>query len=251
MNLLEIEDLFVEADGKELLRNVNLIIPEGEVHALLGQNGSGKTSLMMTIMGFSGYDITRGRIRFKGQDISDLSITQRAKLGIGISQQRPPTIQGVTLRNVLEHANKRSKLSFNIMELAREAQMQCFLDRNIHEGLSGGEIKRSELLQLLVTSPIFSMMDEPDSGLDVEALSIVGGLIHRLFSMDERCPAQQKTGLIITHSCNILKHLPVDKAHIMHKGVIGCSGNPTIILDILAASGYEACIRCMETREGV
>jgi len=248
-NILEIRDLCVEAGGKPLLDHLSLAIPEGEVHALLGQNGSGKTSLMMTIMGFTNYHVTRGQILFRGREINELNVGERARLGIAIAQQRPPTINGVTLRSVVRYALKNApNPEAKLEELAQAAQVEPFLDRNINDGLSGGEIKRAELMQLLALSPAFAMMDEPDSGVDIEALALVGSLINRLFSPDETRPVKRKAGLIITHSGNILQHLHIDKAHIMYNGAIGCSGNPSIMLEQIAKCGYEECVRCMRTR---
>jgi len=245
-NILEIRDLSVRAGEKVLLSHLNLAVPDGEVHALLGQNGSGKTSLMMTIMGFSGYEVTRGEILFKGQNITEMDVCERARLGIAIAQQRPPTIPGVTLRRILTYALRNTKNpEEKLAELAKAARMEPFLDRSINDGLSGGEIKRAELLQLLAISPAFSMMDEPDSGVDIEMLALVGELISRLFSLDEKRRAKRKAGLIITHSGNILKYTNIDKAHVMHSGSIGCSGNPAIILEQIGRYGYEECIRCM------
>jgi Fe-S cluster assembly ATP-binding protein len=248
-NILEINDLCVEASGEPLLNHLNLAIPEGEVHALLGQNGSGKTTLMMAIMGFSGYKIKSGQILFRGREINELNVCERARLGIAIAQQRPPTIRGVTLRSVVSYALRNEPdAQERLAELAAATRMETFLDRSVNDGLSGGEIKRAELLQLLAMEPAFSMMDEPDSGVDIEALSLVGGLISRLYSPDEKRPAKRKAGLIITHNGNILKYLQIDKAHIMHNGSIGCSGNPAIMLEQIAKNGYEECIRCMVTR---
>jgi Fe-S cluster assembly ATP-binding protein len=248
-NILEIRDLCVQAGEKQLLHHLDLVVPNGEVHALLGQNGSGKTSLMMTIMGFSGYKVTQGQIIFKGQDITELDICERARLGIAIAQQRPPTINGVKLRSILSYTLRDEPDPEAVMnQLASASQMEPFLDRSINDGLSGGEIKRAELLQLLSMSPAFSMMDEPDSGIDIEALALVGKLINRLFSSDAARPAKREAGLIITHSGNILNYLNIDKAHVMHEGYIGCSGNPAIILDTISKHGYEECVRCIGGR---
>jgi len=246
-NILEIINLSVKVAGKELLHGLNLSIPEGEVHALLGQNGSGKTSLMMAIMGFPGYEISEGQILFEGRDITGLGLTERARLGIGIAGQRPPTIPGVKLRDVLEYI-LRDNPSFaeEIDELAKACKMETFLDRDIHEGLSGGEIKRAEVLQLLASKPLFSMLDEPDSGLDIEAMSSVGELMNRVFSDDDLHPAKRKAGLIITHNGQILNHVHVDKAHILLNGKIACSSNPRIMMETVSQRGYEACIRCMK-----
>lgn len=246
-NILEIKDLCIQVEGKDLLHNLNLTIPEGEVHALLGMNGSGKTSLMMAIMGFSDYKVTNGKIFFEGKDITELDITERAKLGIGIAQQRPPAIRGVKLRDVMDYTVKNNlQQADQVFKLVEAAGMQNFLDRDINAGLSGGEIRRAELLQLLIIRPIFSMMDEPDSGVDLESLNRIGELINMLFS-DDRChPAKRRAGLIITHNGSVLNSVNVDKAHIMLNGQIGCTGNPRIILDTISKCGYEECVRCMQ-----
>ena len=248
-NILEINDLCVKINDKTILDHLNLSIPDGEVHALFGQNGSGKTTLMMTIIGFSGYEITSGQMLFKGQDITSLDVSQRARLGMAIAQQRPPTVFGVKLRAILGYILKDAEHPQERMaELAASAKMEEFLDRSIHDGLSGGEIKRAELLQLLAMQPDFAMMDEPDSGIDIEALHLIGNLINQLFSPDEHHPAKRKAGLIITHNGNILKQLHIDKGHVMHNGSIGCSGNPEIILDKVTRVGYEECVHCIEAR---
>jgi Fe-S cluster assembly ATP-binding protein len=251
-NLLEVRNLCVEVEGQEILHNVNLTIPEGEVHALLGPNGSGKTSLMMAIMGYPEYRVCRGQILFDGGDITDLDITERARLGIGIAEQRPPTIAGVKLRQVLDYViSNAPERAQEINDLARSSRMEQFLDRAVNAGLSGGEIKRSELLQLLATRPRFAMMDEPDSGVDLESLELVGDMVNALFSKDPTRPAKRRAGLIITHTGHILNYIHADKAHIMLDGRIGCSGNPRIIFDRVCESGYEECVRCiLEEGEG-
>lgn len=250
-DLLEVRELCVEVEGQEILHDIDLIIPEGEVHALLGPNGSGKTSLMMAIMGYPEYTVIRGRIFFDGQDITDLDLTERARLGIGIAQQRPPTIAGVKLRQILDYAiAKDPKLADKVGALVGTSRMESFLDRDVNAGLSGGEIKRSELLQLLATRPRFAMMDEPDSGVDLESLELVGDMVNTLFSKDPTHPAKRRAGLIITHTGQILNYVQADKAHIMLDGRIGCSGNPSIIFNRICESGYEECIRCILEEEG-
>jgi len=245
-NILEVKHLCVEVDGREILHDVDLIIPDGEVHALLGPNGSGKTTLMMTIIGYPEYRVTKGQILFHGQDIAALDITERARLGIGVAQQRPPTIAGVKLRQILDFviANAPQRAG-EIAELARALQMEPLLERDINAGLSGGEIKRSELFQLLITHPRFVMMDEPDSGVDLEAMSIVGRMTNELLAKNHATrPKERRAGLMITHTGNILDYVRADRAHVMLDGYIGCSGNPYILLDQIRERGYEECTPC-------
>lgn len=250
--ILEVRGFCAEVDGRELLHDLDLTIPDWEVHALLGPNGSGKTTLVMAIMGYPEYKVTRGCILFDGEDITELDITERANLGIGVAQQRPPTIAGVKLRQVLDcviaNAPPRAQ---EIDNLARAFQMERFLDRDVNAGLSGGEIKRSELFQLLATHPRFAMMDEPDSGIDLEALALVGNMVDSLLSKEPGRPAHRRAGLVITHTGRILDYVRADKAHIMLDGRIGCSGNPLILLDKVGQYGYEECVRCiLRRREG-
>lgn len=245
-NILEIKNLYVEVGGHELLHNLELTIPEGEVHTLVGPNGSGKTTLMMTICGYPEYRVTRGQILFNGQDLAELGITERARLGIGVSQQRPPTIAGVKLQQILDFvAADTPQHSGEIDELTRALEMELFLERDVNAGLSGGEIKRSELFQLLVTHPRFVMMDEPDSGVDLEAMRLIGKMTNNLLAGNHAArPIERRAGLIITHTGNILDYVHTDKAHVMIEGSIDCSGNPHILLDQIREYGYEECIRC-------
>jgi Fe-S cluster assembly ATP-binding protein len=238
-------------EGREILHEVNLTIPEGEVHALLGPNGSGKTSLMMAIMGFSDYEVCRGQVIFDGKGVTELDLTERARLGIGIAQQRPPTIAGVRLGQILDYVTASvPQWAAEVERVVKAAQMEQFLDRDVNAGLSGGEIKRSELLQLLATRPRFAMMDEPGSGVDLEALALVGDLVNRIFSKDPARPAKRRAGLLITHTGHILNYVHADKAHVMLGGRIGCSGNPCIIFECIRESGYEECVRCLNKEEG-
>lgn len=245
-NALEIHDLCVDVDNEVILHNVNLIVPKGEVHALLGPNGGGKTSLMMTIMGFSGYQVTKGKILFNEEDITRASITERAQLGITVAQQRPTTIEGVQLSQVLDyiigHEPKSQEL---VSHYLSEAKMNGFLQREINAGLSGGEIRRSELLQLIAMRPMFAMLDEPDSGVDVGSIELVGRMINEIFSQDPMHPAKRRSGLIITHSGLMLDYVYTDKAHVIIDGRIACSGNPRLILESAGTTGFDNCAACL------
>lgn len=252
--LFEVEDLFVNVNGEEILKGVNLEIPDGEVHALFGPNGSGKTTLMMTIMGFSGYEVTRGEIRFDGKSILGLSLSERARLGMGIAQQRPPTIQGVSLQSMLDYTTTTfTQNGHDLDQLVGLAQMQGFLQRSINDGLSGGEIRRSEILQLLTMNPRFAMMDEPDSGVDMEALQRVGNLAALVYTDYTSAMKKRRSGLLITHTGQLLEFIRPDRAHVLINGqVVGC-GDAYQILDTVRQCGYSNCLECPNylEREGV
>lgn len=246
---LEVKHLSVEVRGVEVLHDVNLTIPKGEVHALFGHNASGKTTLMMCIMGYPAYQVVKGQVLYNGEDITGIGVTEIAGRGIGLLHQRPPTIAGVKLRElvdfVIEKAPEREQ---ELEDLIKTFQMERFLDRDINSGLSGGEIKRSELLQLLITSPRLVIADEPDSGVDLEAMGVVGKMLNVLLSKESMRPAWRNLGLIVTHTGSILDYVFADKAHVMINGRIECTGNPHILLDEIRAHGYEECVRCNNRR---
>jgi Fe-S cluster assembly ATP-binding protein len=202
---------------------------------------------MMAIMGFSEYKITSGRIVFRGNDITEMDLTSRARIGIGIALQRPPALRGVPLRSILTYVRARAKQKEPAYEaLLKEADMERFLERGVNDGLSGGEIRREELIQLCLMRPEFSMMDEPDSGVDLESLKTISNLINALLKCDTNRTAKRKSGLLITHTGTILETVFVDKAHVMVDGRVRCSGNPAVILERIRIEGYEACNRCRE-----
>lgn len=239
-NMLLIEDLWVEVQGKEVLKGINLEIGKGETHCLFGRNGSGKTTLLMTLMGFSGYKVKHGKITFKGEDITHLSLDERANLGLGLSFQRPPTLRGVKLKDMLSLCGLASEGTF---PLAQMYGFDSFLERDVNHGFSGGEIKKSELLQLIAQSPDLVLLDEPESGVDMENLDIIGEMIKKLLQKDIH-KHRQKSGMIITHTGFILKYVTADKGHVMLNGQIYCQGNPLEILEEIQEYGYEECIRC-------
>ena len=247
--MLKVENLSVNVKDEEILHGVNLEILAGETHALLGPNGSGKTTLLLTIMGMPDYQVTEGRILFEGRDITKLSIDDRAKLGIGVSFQKPPFIRGVTTHQMIEIVSKGKA---DIEELAFFMRLNDFLDRDINYGFSGGEVKRSELMQLLAQDPKLALIDEPESGVDLESISLIGGAINRLLNKDhrlkERRSMPKKAGLIITHTGHILDFVNIDKAHVIVKGNIGCTGLPQELLNSIRKLGYEECVRCQLER---
>ncbi len=244
--MLQVKDLWVEVGGKEVLKGVSLTIPVGETHILFGRNGSGKTSLLMTIMGFPEYRVRHGKIIFKGEDVTELPPYERAKKGIGIMFQRPPSIKGVKLREMLELCAKEN--GYRIRELAQEFGFERFLERDVNLGFSGGELKKSELLQLLVQDPDLALIDEPESGVDMENIEVIGRMIRKLLQKDVHRP-RQKSGLIITHTGFILKYVPADRGYVMLDGKIYCHGNPQEIFEGIQKHGYEECLKCLRRME--
>ena len=246
--MLKMEHVAVNIGDHVVLRDVNLHIKQGEVHVLFGPNGSGKSTLLGAIMGFNRYKITAGKILFKEQDITDMPVDARAKLGIGIMIQRPPTVRGVSLRQ-LAAICARGDTRVDVEQLAKAVNMENFLDRSANEGFSGGEIKRSELLQLMAQNPDFVMLDEPESGVDLENIALVGQAANYILERKSLPTAQQrrerkKSGLIITHTGHILDYVPADIGHVLYGGTISCNGNPQEMLDCISKYGYQHCIRC-------
>src|SRR4030042_5966773 len=178
--MLEIKNLSVAVEDKEILHNVSLTVNTGETHVLFGPNGSGKTTLLMTIMGFPKYTITKGTIAFKGTDSTHASVDERARLGIGLSFQRPPVVRGVKTRDMVFAALKEKDKPEMVDSLAKDTNLEEFLDRDINYGFSGGEIKRSELMQLLAQRPDLVLLDEPESGVDLENIALIGRLIKEI-----------------------------------------------------------------------
>ncbi|KPA16542.1 iron-regulated ABC transporter atp-binding protein [Candidatus Magnetomorum sp. HK-1] len=254
--MLVIEDLGVEVGGKQILNHINMEIPSGETHILFGPNGSGKTSLMMTIMGFSGYKVTRGKIIYKGNDITNLPVHERARLGIGVAFQRPPTINGLKTRTLVEMCHRESIID---IEKAAETLLATeFLERDVNDRLSGGEIKRSELLQLMAQQPDLILLDEPESGVDLESMAIVGEAINMLLNRGiKKMPCinpkkhkdivreNQKSALVITHTGHILNYITADKGQVLFDGVMCCRRNAREILKWIDEYGYRECVECM------
>ena len=249
--MLQVEDLEVKLADKKILKHIDLEIRPGETHILFGPNGSGKTSLLMTIMGYPQYRVTGGKIVFKGEDITHMPIDERAKLGIGVSYQRPPAINGVKTRQMVQICGQGE---VDAEALAAKVNFSEFLDRDINVGFSGGEIKRSELLQLMAQDADLLLFDEPESGVDLENISLIGNSISTLLQRDFRVNAEKsrkelqqertKMGLIITHTGFILDYVTADRGQVLFDGVLTCTSNPREIFKCISRVGYEECVRC-------
>ena len=250
--MLRIEDLQVKLGDKEILKHIDMEIHTGETHILFGPNGSGKTSLLMTIMGYPDYKVTAGKIFFKGENITHMPINERADLGIGMSYQRPPTINGVKTRQMVQACAKNRKI--DVEALAAKINFSEFLERDINAGFSGGEIKRSELLQLMAQDADLLLFDEPESGVDLENISLIGNTINKLLQREFRINSEKtqkqlrkertKMGLIITHTGFILDYVTADKGQVLYEGVMACTTSPKEIFKTISRVGYEECIRC-------
>jgi Fe-S cluster assembly ATP-binding protein len=233
--LLKIENLSVKTYGKEVLRNISLEIKKGEVHALLGPNASGKSTLTFSIMGFPGYEITYGKILFEGKDITHLPIEERAKLGIALAFQNPPAIKGVKLSHLLKAISKQP---LNMNHFLSDNDL---LEREINVGFSGGEKKLSEIIQILSLNPKLAIFDEIDAGLDVINLEKLMWIIH------DKLIRSGVSLLLITHRGNILRFLEPDVAHVLLHGEIVCSSrNWRKTWKTILRYGYEKCRECKE-----
>jgi Fe-S cluster assembly ATP-binding protein len=241
--MLEIKNLKVAVENKEILHGVNLSIGNGETHVLFGPNGSGKTTLLMTIMGFPKYQVTSGSITFKGEDITRMPVDERARLGIGISFQRPPVVRGVKTRDMVLASMKEENPEL-VTTLATRTNLVDFLDRDINYGFSGGEIKRSELMQLLAQKPELTLLDEPESGVDLVNIALIGEMMNDL--LEKNCPIPERhcMGLIITHTGHILDYVNARTGYVMCDGTIGCVGDPHEMLGTIRERGYNECIKC-------
>ena len=245
-NLLEIDDLVVAVDGREILHGLNLSVKPGETNVIFGPNGGGKTTLLMTIMGFPRYKVLRGKVYFKGQDITEMPVDERARMGIGISFQRPPVVRGVKTRDMVLACLRDGENETLVNELADKAHMTSFLERDINSGFSGGEIKRSEMLQLLAQSPDLALLDEPESGVDLENIALIGQLINEVLGKTHPIRQRSRSGLIISHTGHILDYVNARTGYVLCGGQIICDGDPHDILNTIKEKGYQECVVCLK-----
>lgn len=249
--MLKIHGLKVAVGGKTILEDINLEIKPGEAHVLFGPNGSGKSTLLGAIMGFDRYQILDGEIIFKDVDITRKPIHERSLLGIGVMFQRPPTIKGLPMQDMVRICSQGKPLND---ELPERLNMSRFMQREVNLGFSGGELKRSELLQLLAQDPDMVLLDEPESGVDIENIALIGESINLLLNRGRgnnsgMCPQfkreiRPKSGLVITHTGHILNFINPDVGHVLYDGKLSCMGNPRELFGCIQKMGYGDCVRC-------
>ncbi|HLQ67492.1 MAG TPA: Fe-S cluster assembly ATPase SufC [Candidatus Limnocylindrales bacterium] len=241
---LQIENLHVAVEGKAILKGLNLTVEKGQIHAIMGPNGSGKSTLANALLGHPKYEVTQGTIRFKGDDIGEWSADERARRGLFLAFQYPTAIPGVSVANFLRMAlqARRKELGlekplppkeFRALMKEKMALLQMddsFAGRYINDGFSGGEKKRAEILQMAMLKPEIAIMDETDSGLDIDALKVVAEGVNRLRSPD-------RAMLVITHYQRLLNHIVPDVVHVLSNGRIVRSGGSELALE-LEAKGY-------------
>ena len=239
--LLRIENLHVSVGEKELLHGINLTVNSGEVHAIMGENGSGKSTLLHTVMGNPAYTVTEGHIFFRGEDITDLTTDKRARKGIFLSCQSPVSVAGITTENFIRTAKsiisgKQQRL-FPFKRLMKQRMTELAMDesyagRYLNDGFSGGERKKNEILQMRILDPALAMLDETDSGLDVDAVRIVADNIRKYHN-------ENNALIMITHLNQLLKFVPPDKVHVLIGGRIVKEGGAELV-DEIEDHGFDA-----------
>ena len=245
MNILEIRNLHASVDGTEILKGIDLILPAGEVHAIMGPNGSGKSTLAYVLAGRHGYDVTQGEVIYRGQDLLSLRTDERAQAGVFLALQYPVEIPGVANSVFLKAAvnaqrRARGEPELDAMDFLKRAKGylaelemdQEFLTRPINVGFSGGEKKRNEIFQMAMIEPTLAVLDETDSGLDIDALRIVADGVNRLRAAD-------RAMLVITHYQRLLDYIVPDRVHVLADGRIVRTGGKELALE-LEEKGYAA-----------
>lgn len=239
--LLRIENLHVSVGEKELLHGINLTVNSGEVHAIMGVNGAGKSTLLHTIMGNPAYTVTEGHIFFRGEDITDLTTDKRARKGIFLSFQSPVSVAGITTENFIRTAksiiSRKQQRLFPFKRLMKQRMTELAMDesyagRYLNDGFSGGERKKNEILQMRILDPALAMLDETDSGLDVDAVRIVADNIRKYHN-------ENNALIMITHLNQLLKFVPPDKVHVLIGGRIVKEGGAELV-DEIEDHGFDA-----------
>lgn len=241
MSVLEIKDLHVAIDDKEILKGVNLEMKTGEIHAIMGPNGTGKSTLSAAIMGNPNYEVTKGEILFDGKNILDLEVDERARLGLFLAMQYPSEIPGISNAEFMRaaiNAPREEDEKISVMQFLKKLDKKMELlnmpeemaERYLNEGFSGGEKKRNEILQLLMIEPTFAILDEIDSGLDIDALKVVAKGINEM-------RGEEFGALIITHYQRLLNYIVPDVVHIMMDGRVVLTGDAELAKR-LEAEGY-------------
>ncbi|HFD6055177.1 TPA: Fe-S cluster assembly ATPase SufC [Staphylococcus aureus] len=239
---LEIKDLHVSIEDKEILKGVNLTINTDEIHAIMGPNGTGKSTLSSAIMGHPSYEVTKGEVLLDGVNILELEVDERAKAGLFLAMQYPSEITGVTNADFMRsaiNAKREEGQEINLMQFIKKLDKNMdFLDidkdmaqRYLNEGFSGGEKKRNEILQLMMLEPKFAILDEIDSGLDIDALKVVSKGINQM-------RGENFGAIMITHYQRLLNYITPDKVHVMYAGKVVKSGGPELAKR-LEEEGYE------------
>jgi len=238
--MLRIENLHVEVDGNEIVKGLELEVGRGEIHAIMGPNGSGKSTLANVLMGHPRYDITEGSVTFEGEDVLELEPDERAKMGIFLAFQYPSEVPGVSVANFLRTAvNSVREEELSPMEMYKLLQEKMavmrmdpkFAERYLNEGFSGGEKKRNEILQMLMLEPKLAILDETDSGLDIDALQVVARGVNEM-----RGP--EFSAVLITHYQRILRYIEPDRVHVMLDGRLVTSGGKELA-EALEERGYD------------
>ncbi len=239
--MLRVENLTVKVKGKTILRNVSFELDKGENILLMGPNASGKTSLVQAILGNPNYKIIEGKIYFEDKDITHLPMEERVKLGISASFQFPPKLKGIKLRKIVEEILKRRgaiNVEQEIERLSNLLRMNYLLDRDLNVGFSGGEVRRAELMLLIAQNPKLILIDEIDSGVDVENIAVIGKALNEILSK------QNRASLVVSHTGFIARYIKFNRACVLVNGKIMCWGEPSIILKTILEHGFDKCIKC-------
>ncbi len=242
--MLKIENLHAQVEDKDILKGINLEVKAGEVHAIMGPNGAGKSTLSSVIAGNENYEVTTGSIELEGEDISELAPEERAHAGVFMSFQYPVEIPGVTVTNFIKTAINESRKAKGLEEMPAKDMLKKirekselleidrkFLSRSLNEGFSGGEKKRNEIFQMAMLEPKLAILDETDSGLDIDALRIVANGVNKLKSKDNAV-------VVITHYQRLLDYIVPDYVHVLHDGKIVKTGDASLALK-LEEKGYD------------